>query len=260
MKKIPAEILIMAAVLVFAMRVDAQYLGVTCGFNYSHNLDGPIQKSMNFPLYNPQKTNPNATWQNWAEELSAAGVDFVCPNLRGAYPKNDTNPTNIAPLVAVIDKMGLTSRLKIAAFDDNAASWTAQWNASQGRPWAWAKLFDMGDTNNWKYLYDYNYKLFYETVPDRNRFKVHGRPLIIIWSGDDEMYLTNMQGNASRAIRYVRECCQRDFGFNPFIVLENHFFTNDTTCLEPGVADGGEGWTDYNDANTAPYTLTDICG
>jgi hypothetical protein len=58
----------------------------------------------------------------------------------------------------------------------------------------------------------------------------------------------------------VRECCQRDFGFNPFIVLENHFFTNDTTCLNPGVADGGEGWTDYNDANTAPYTLTDLCG
>ena len=136
------------------MPAGAQYLGVTCGFNYEHDLDGPIGKTLNFPLYNPQKTNPNASWQNWAEELAASGVDFVCPNLRGAFPNNATNPTNIAPLVDIINKMGLTSRLKIGLFDDNAASWTAQWNVSQGRSWAWAKLFDMGDTNNWKYLYD----------------------------------------------------------------------------------------------------------
>lgn len=260
MTKFFAEIIAVSAIAGWAMSTSAQYIGVTCGFNYEHDLDGPIRSCMNFPLYNPQEANPNATWQNWVEELSAAGVDFVCPNLRGSYPNNATNPTNIAPLVKIIDEMGLAGRLKIALFDDNAASWTAQWNLSQGRQWAWAKLFDIGDTNNWKYLYDYNYKLFYEIVPDENRFKVNGRPLIIIWTGDDEMYLTNMQGNASRAIKYVRECCQRDFGFNPFIVLENHFFTNDTTCLEPGVADGGEGWTDYNDANTSPYTFTEHCG
>jgi hypothetical protein len=200
MTKTLVKILVVTAVLVFATRVDAQYLGVTCGYNYSHNLDGPVKTSVSFPLYNPQKTNPNATWQNWVEELSAAGVDFVCPNLRGSFPNNATNPTNIAPLVEIIDKMGLTSRLKIGLFDDNAASWTAQLNSSQGRSWAWAQLFDMGDTNNWKYLYDYNYKLFYDTVPDKNRFKINGRPLIVIWSGDNEMYLTNMQGNASRAI------------------------------------------------------------
>jgi Domain of unknown function (DUF5010)/DUF5010 C-terminal domain len=192
--------------------------------------------------------------------LLASEVYFVAPNLRGAYPNNSTNPTNIAPLVSILNNMGISNRLKIALFDDNAASWTAQWNLSQGRQWAWAKLFDMGDTNNWCYLYDYNYKLFYDTVPDANRFKINGRPLIIIWTGDNEMYLTNMQGNASRAIMFVRKCCQRDFGFNPFIVLENHFFTNDTTCLEPGVADGGEGWTDYYDANTAPFTFTERCG
>jgi len=260
MKKTTAKILVAMAALTVAMTAGAQYLGVTCGFNYEHDLDGPIGKSMNFPLFNPVKTDPNASWQNWAEELAASGVDFVCPNLRGAHPNNLTNPTNIAPLVEIINKIGLTSRLKIGLFDDNAASWTAQWNLSQGRQWAWAQLFDMGDTNNWKYLYDYNYKLFYDTVPDANRFKIHGRPLIIIWTGDKNMYLTNMQGNASRAITYVRECCQRDFGFDPFIVLENNFFTNDTTCLEPGIADGGEGWTDYNDASTAPFTLTDLHG
>jgi Domain of unknown function (DUF5010)/DUF5010 C-terminal domain len=260
MKKILTKILVATAALTFVMSTSAQYLGVTCGFNYVHDLDGPVGPSMNWPLYNPSKSHPNDTWQNWVEELAASGVDFVCPNLRGSYPNNLTNPTNIAPLVDVINKMGLTSRLKIGLFDDNAASWTAQWNQTQGRQWAWAKPMDMGDTNTWKFIYDYNYKLFYDTVPDANRFKVDGRPLIIIWTGDKNLYVTNMQGNASRALTYVRQCCQRDFGFNPYIILQSAFFTNDTTCNDLGIADAGEGWTDYNDPTTAPFTLETIHG
>lgn len=254
------RIILITVALVLSVSADAQYIGVTCGFNYVHDLDGPVGPAKNWPLYNPSKQNPNDTWQNWVEELAASGVDFVCPNLRGSYPNNVTNPTNIAPLVRIIDEMGLTSRLKIGLFDDNAASWTAQWNLSQGREWAWAKPMDLGDTNTWKFIYDYNYKPFYETVPDANRFKINGRPVIVIWTGDKNLYVTNMQGNASRAISYVRQCCKRDFGFNPFIVLQAAFFTNDTTCNAPGIADAGEGWTDYNDPTTAPYTLTTIHG
>ena len=33
---------------------------------------------------------------------------------------------------------------------------------------------DLSNTNNWKFIYDYNYKIFYETVPDANRFKING--------------------------------------------------------------------------------------
>ena len=254
------RVIVIAAALVLSIGANAQYIGVTCGFNYVHDLDGPVGPAKNWPLYNPSKQNPNDTWQNWVEELTASGVDFVCPNLRGSHPNNATNPTNVAPLVDIINRMGLAGRLKVGLFDDNAASWTAQWNLSQGREWAWAKPMDLGDTNTWKFIYDYNYKLFYETVPDANRFKIHGRPLIIIWTGDKNLYVTNMRGNASRALTYVRQCCQRDFGFNPFIILQAAFFTNDTTCNAPGIADAGEGWTDYNDPTTAPYTLTSIHG
>src|SRR5882757_690480 len=105
MIKTLTKILVITVTLVLAIPVGAQYLGVTCGFNYSHDLDGPIGECMNFPLYNPSKTNPNASWQNWAEELLASGVDFVAPNLRGAYPNNATNPTNIAPLVSILNTM-----------------------------------------------------------------------------------------------------------------------------------------------------------
>jgi hypothetical protein len=106
MKTLTKSLMITTA-LALAVSASAQYVGVTCGFNYEHDLDGPIRECKNFPLYNPVKTNPNATWQNWVEELAAAGVDFVCPNLRGSYPNNGTNPTNIAPLVEIINQSEL---------------------------------------------------------------------------------------------------------------------------------------------------------
>jgi hypothetical protein len=245
-----------------ASRVYGQYLGVTCGWQYSGSsqLSGPVLNSNQFSisLYNPQSSNPNATWDNWAEQLDHAGVDYVCPNLTGSQPNSSGSPTNMAPLLTALINRGLTNRIKFAIFDDNAASWTAQWNQANGRGFGYAQKFDMSDTNNWKYIYDYNYKLFYQTIPDQYRFKINGRPLIIIWTGNTVTFMTNMQGNASQALMYVRQKCQADFGFNPFIVLSSDFFSNDTTCNNAGVADGSEGWfvgvPDVNYKNS--YSLT----
>jgi lysophospholipase L1-like esterase len=223
-----------------AVNVNAQYLGVTCGFNYNNELKGPYSAAGNTPLYNPQSSNPNATWNEWAAQLKQSGVDYVCPNLRGSQPNTSVSPTNIASFVTALNNQGNVT--KLAIFDDNASSWTAQWNQANGRGFGYAQKFDMSDTNNWKYIYDYNYKLFYQTVPDTNRFKINGRPLIIIWTGNTVTFLTNVQGNASRALNYVRQQCQADFGFNPYIVLSGDFFSNDTTCTNAGVADGEEGW------------------
>jgi hypothetical protein len=220
-----------------------QYLGVTCGFQYSSQLTGPLNTNQqNVSLYNPDPNNPNATWDSWVEQLAQAGVDFVCPNLTGSQPNTGGSPTKIAPMVAAINARGLTTTLKLAAFDDNAASWCAQWNLANGRGYGYAQKFDMADHNNWKYIYDWNYKLFFQTVPDANRFKINGRPVIIIWTGNTNTFVTNMQGNASQALTYVRQQCQADFGFNPYIILSGDFFTNDTTCGNPGIADGKENW------------------
>lgn len=213
---------------------------------------------LNISLYNPQSSNPNATWDNWAEQLDHAGVDYVCPNLTGSQPNTGGSPTNMAPLLAALINRGITNRIKFGIFDDNAASWTAQWNQANGRGFGYAERFDLSDTNNWKYIYDYNYKLFYQTIPDAYRFKINGRPLIIIWTGNGGAFLANMQGNASRAITYVRQKCQEDFGFNPFIILSSDFFSNDTTCNNAGIADGSQSWfvgaPDTNYKNS--YSLT----
>jgi hypothetical protein len=219
---------------------SAQYLGVTLGYDYSPTLTGPYDTTLrNFPLYNPVSTDPNATWNELAAQLKQSGVDFVCPNLEGSQPNTSKNPANIAPFVTALNNQGNVT--KLAIFDDNATSWVAQNSQATGHGWNTAFKFDISDQNNWRYIYDWNYKLFFQTVPDANRFKINGRPVIIIWTGNS-VFISNMQGNFSRAIQYVRQKCQADFGFNPFIILPADAFGNDTTCNNAGIADGKHNW------------------
>jgi len=231
----------MATILQLAQPAQAQHLGVTCGWSYGNDLTGPYTGTANKPFFNPISGNPNRTWDDWVEELAASGVDFVCPNLRGSWPSTDQNPTNIAPFLVALKNRGLTNSIKLAIFDDNAASWTAQWNQANGRGFSYAQPFDISQQTNWVYLWDYNYKLFYQTVPDANRFKINGRPVIIIWSGNT-YFVGNMQGNASRALLYVRQQCQNTFGFNPYIIVSGDFLPNDTTCNSSNVVDGVHNW------------------
>src|SRR6266852_5700316 len=171
---------VVAGLLTFACSLQAQYIGVTCGWNYGGELTGPNTGTwINTPLFNPNSSKPNLSWSDWVEELRTSGVDFVCPNLRGQGNVGQYSATNLPPLLQALQTHGLSKRIKVAIFDDNASSWVA---FGAGMP------FDMANTNNWKYIWDLNYKPFYQTIPDTNRFKINGRPVIIIWTGNNYFY------------------------------------------------------------------------
>jgi hypothetical protein len=112
---------------------------------------------------------------------------------------------------------------------------------ANGRGFGYAQPFDLSDPANWKYIYDYNYKVFYQTIPDANRFKIDGRPLIMIWTSSST-FVTNAEGNLSKALMYVRQQAQADFGINPYIVGNEDFIGNDSTCAAAGVLDATHKW------------------
>jgi hypothetical protein len=237
---------------------DGIYLGVTCGWQYSAQLTGPVTypNQRNISLYNPDPNDAQATWDSWVEQLAQAGVDYVCPNLTGSHGIPGNPPSAIAPILTSLERQGLADRIKIGLFDDNAASWCAQWNAANGRGFGYAQPFDLSDPANWVYIYDYNYKIFYQTIPDRNLFKIQGRPVIIIWTSNPP-FVTNAQGNLSKAMLWVRQQIKTDFGYDPYIVGPADFLSNDTTCADPGVLDGVHHWFYPPDH---PYTLQDFNG
>ena len=258
-KQINLGLLATLAVLCAFGHAEAQSIGVTCGWNYNNDLIGPDTGMANTPLFNPISSNPNLTWDDWAEELGSAQVDFVCPNLRGSNPETSLSPVNIAPFITALTNRGLANRVKLAIFDDNASSWTAEWNEANGRGFGSAEPFDISNSANWKYLWDYNYELFYQTVPDANRYKIDGRPVIIIWTGNP-YFVGNAQGNESQALLYVRQQCQSEFGFNPYIIVSADTLTSDTTCNNPAVVDATESWFDPSPTGAPGYTLTTFNG
>jgi len=232
---------LLAALLCFisptATQAFGQYVGATFGFNYSSSgdMNGPDTGTQNTPLYNPDPNHPELSWDTWVREAGQAGVDFLAPNVRGASPITKWSPAGMAPILTALRNSGFESQIKIALFDDNAASWTAQWHdAGNSGP------FDIGNSANWSYIYDTNYKIFFQTIPDANRFKINGRPVIIIWTGNPAT-VGNEQGNYSRAMSYVREKCQADFGFNPYIIVNTDALKNDTTL--GAVVDAAHGWS-----------------
>jgi hypothetical protein len=236
--RLPRFLFIAVCLLAVEGRLHAQYIGVTCGWNYGGELVGPNTGTwLNTPLFNPNPSKPNLSWSDWVEELRASGVDFVCPNLRGGM--SQYNSTNLPPLLQALQEHGMSQRIKVAIFDDNASSWAA---FGGGQP------FDIANTNNWKYIWDQNYKPFYDTIPDTNRFKINGRPVIIVWTGNT-YFITNMQGNASKAFKYVRQQCQSTFGFNPFIIVSADFLSNDTTMNDTNVVDATESWFTPNSSH-----------
>jgi len=231
-----------------------QYVGVTMGWDYSNDLYGPNTGTHNTPLFNPDPAHPERTWDDWAEEIGAAGIDFVCPNLRGAF-----GAQNFGTLITALQNRGLANKIKLGIFDDNASSWTARWNQDHGYGFNYTVPFDISNSANWVYLWDYNYRPFYQTVPDGNRFKIKGRPVIIIWTGNT-YFISNMQGNASRALAYVRQRCQVEFGFNPFIILSGDFLMHDTTCNDPAITDAIENWFNPDPTHANNWSLATFNG
>jgi hypothetical protein len=216
----------------------APYIGVTVGFSGT-DLEGPYTEP-NAPLFNPVAGQTVPTWDDWVEEATAAGVDYMAPDQRGYTPVSGSgDPHRMADLVNVLKTRGVDKRIKLAIFDDNAASWTAQWNAANGRGFGYAQPFDISNPANWVYIWDYNYKVFYESVPDENRFKIGGRPLIIVWSLSPT-FVANANGNASRMLTWLRQQAMSTFGFDPFIVASSDWLVHDPTSAN--LVDATQAW------------------
>jgi hypothetical protein len=251
------KILALSAALALSSNAHAGSLGVTFGFN-DHELGGYYTDDIathpiyNIPLFNiPANVYPyTATWDERAEELASSGIDFVAPVIRGNYPNaNWGNPAELSRLITGLSNVGATC--KIAIFDDNASTWGGQYTSVPGNS---GKLFDVSDQNNWKYVWDQNYKIFYQTVPDAWRYKINGRPLIILWTGNVGM--VNMNGNLSKLLTYVRQQCQSTFGFNPYIVVPPDWLQNDPSSNNSGIVDGVQGWFGMS----TPYTVSTFNG
>lgn len=188
------------------------------------------------PLFNQPPDDHVRYWDNMVEQYQSAGIDFVAVWLKG-----NGQPATFANFVTAVEKRRLGDRIKIMPFDDNPASWTALWNSDHGHGYNYKVPFDVGETANWTYVWDKNLKVFFEHVPDANRYKIDGRPVYRVWSAAPA-FLTNVAGNGSKLLRYLREQCRRTFGFNPYIMVPEEWIKLDPSSDDPAVVDAVAPW------------------
>jgi hypothetical protein len=244
------------------------YTGVTFGFRDQTMYGGPYTQSgdtiYNLPLFKAAPNDDALFWDNYVEEMDASGIDFVAPTIRGYLDPAVSNsnevgdPRKLSELVSAIQRRG--SNLKISLLDDIPNSWMKKKNLDKygddnNRP-----KFDIGDADGtgeggYKYVWDNNYRAFFQAVPDNMRFKLDNKPVIYLWNLGDSWFTNYGNGNAKKLLDYVRSRCQIEFGFDPFIIVQDNWLTKDPTVAS--TVDGVHSW--FN-GNSPLYSLTDFNG
>lgn len=224
-------------------------VGVTMGFTTTTLNGGTPEYAgntiYNLPLY-MSSSDTSQWWDNIVEEIAYSGADFVAPTIRGYLDSvpdynNNGDPRKLADMVAAMNRRGVADKFKISFLDDTAASMADHKNRDNGGG-GYDPKFDIGDTGNYKYIWDYNMRAFFNAVPDNMRYKIDGRPAIWEWGIGDYAFTNYGNGNTKALLMYIREKCQAEFGFNPYIIVDQSWVKCDPSVNNPAVIDGIHGW------------------
>ncbi|MHC1705712.1 MAG: DUF5010 domain-containing protein [Tenuifilaceae bacterium] len=265
MKKLYLEITFLLFCLVYAVPIlHSQELGSTFCWHYKEIYGGhdyPYNQSIakkGLPTDNTHWSVNTEWWENMVEEIEYSGIDFIALLSRGNQPnapdRGNGNPIHIPKLVNAMDARGVNS-FKLAIFDDCPNSWTGSmnWDISLGTSYSTDNpKFDCGNTDNYKYIWNYNLKQAIANIPDEKRYKINGRMVIIFWSVK-ATWMTNMgNGNLKKILEYIRTQCQATYGFNPYLIVARNWFDVDSQCNSVGVVDAVHNW--FSSASNISFT------
>jgi hypothetical protein len=174
-------------------------------------------------------------WSAMVAQARAAGLGWVAVDSWGVDTTAD--PASLAPLVTAIEQSG--SDLKIALFDDTTSE-VLRKNRARGRDWTLEPRFDLSDLagrgeGGLHFFYDEQWKRFFDTVPARHRLSIDGRPVVFMWHGGFEWY--TRQNFFHALIDALREATRRDFGVDPFVIVEESWTRLDPAARVDGVFD-----------------------
>lgn len=242
--------------------VNSQDLGATFCWHYNEIYGGhdyPYNQSIvtrNLPTTTSTRwEGMEQWWENMVEEVDYSGIDFIALLSRGTQPNQIKDlgmgdPKHIPTLVKYMKERNAS--FKLCIFDDCPNSWRSSRNYDlYGKDQSKYELFDCANTDNYKYIWDYNLKLAIENIPDNMRYKIDNRMVIYFWSVKSAWF-TNYQGNLSKILTYIKTQCQNTFGFTPYIIVSKSWIDNDNT-ISSGSVDAVHNW--FSAAGGTSFTL-----
>ena len=254
------------ALLLLIPKTYAQDLGATFCWHYQEIYGGhayPFNQSIVTEFLPTTAVSPQSKWEgmdqwweNMVEEVDYSGIDYVALLSRGTQPNQTKDlgtgdPKHIKTLVKYMKERD--AKFKLAIFDDCPNSWESSRNYNlYGKDATKYELFDCGNPDNYKYIWDYNLKVALENIPDEMRYKIDNRPVILFWSVKST-WMTNMDGNLSKIIAYIKQRCQADFGIQPYLIVMDPWFDRDSS-LTSSMVDASHNW--FSAAGGTSFTLS----
>jgi hypothetical protein len=252
------KIQLLTLLLIVPYVAFSQQLGATFCWHYKE-LQGGYPYRYNQSIVK-STISEKEWWENQVEEVEYAGLDYIALLSRGTTPgkpdRNAGDPNHIPLLIDAMNTRGVNS-YKLAIFDDCPNSWTSGLNYDLTGSIAQTYKFDVGDPNNYKYIWDYNLKIAIEKIPDERRYKIDGRFVIIFWSIKDT-WMTNMgNGNIEKVLQHIRTQCFETFGFYPYFVTMRSWFDRDASLMNSTIIDAVHDWfSSHNQYSWTNYSWT----
>ncbi len=268
MRKISVQLIVFFISSLMLSQLSAQDLGATFCWHYLEIYGGhdhPYNQSIVTRDLPTTAVSPASKWEgmsqwweNMVEEVDYAGLDFVALLSRGTQPNQTKDlgmgdPKHIPTMVKYMKERN--AKFKLAIFDDCPSSWRSSRNYNlYGKDESKYELFDCGNVDNYKYIWDYNLKIAIENIPDNMRYKIDNRPVIFFWSVKST-WMTNIDGNLSKIVAYIKAQSLQTFGFTPYLIVMQPWFDRDRS-LTPSMVDAAHNW--FSAAGGTSYTVNTI--
>jgi hypothetical protein len=190
-------------------------------------------------------------WNGIIRQAAQAKLGWIAMACWGQ--NSNADPATLGPLLRAIDANG--GSMKVALFDDTTSP-VLRKNQEKHGTWTTTPRFDLADLEGtgeggFKYFYDQQWKRFFATIPDKYRLKINGRPVVFMWHGGAEWYRNTTEFHV--LIASLRAAAQRDFGIDPFVIVEESWRRLDPQ-LEP------DAMYDWFDPKENVATLTEFRG
>jgi hypothetical protein len=188
-----------------------------------------------YPPTVPWNARQQRWWNAMIRQASDAGLGWIAAACWGVTSPAD--PIMLEPLLRAIDSNG--GRLKVALFDDTTSE-VLRKNQDKHGLWTLTPRFDLADFDGageggFTYFYDQQWKRFFATVPDRYLLKINGRPVVFMWHGGYVWY--ENQQLFGVLVDRLRATTKRDFGFEPFVIVEESWRVLDPAARPDGLYD-----------------------
>jgi hypothetical protein len=241
----PVEVLPEDVILLPPETANRPILGTITGYEMSSSCDAADDPGKcELPLYRPYDRDTEGWWDNLVEELIHSRVHVIMAHGRGCFDpdQGDAGNGNMCPrllrhLVQAIDAAGARDVVRLGMWDDTGA-YPGTRNTVDNLPAD--TPFDLADPSSWRFFWDHNMKIWFDTVPSDLWLRMNGRPVVAFWSLADAFF-ANQQGNASLLLRDLRAKFIERYQEDPLFIVDQAWVAEDTT-ITPDDAQGVNDW------------------